>query len=78
MNIQEVAGAEVWSDLRKQIDLIKPKTLKVLKVPNRPSKKLKGSDVERATAHLSSAVAKLKPKSTIKPVQMARPSKAAS
>ncbi len=75
MNIQEVAGAKVWSDLRKQIDLIKPKTLKV---PNRPSKKLKGSDIERTTARLSSAVAKLKPKSPIKPVQMARPGKAAS
>jgi hypothetical protein len=27
MNIQEVAGAKVWSDLRKQMDLIKPKKI---------------------------------------------------
>jgi hypothetical protein len=73
MNIEEVAGAKVWSDLRKQIDLIKPKTLKR---PIPPRKKLKGNDAERATARLSSAVARLKPKSPIKPVQMARPGKA--
>lgn len=75
MNIQEVAGAKVWSDLRKQMDLIKPKKSKV---PAPPSKRLNRNDVDRSTARLRSAVAKLKPKSPAKPVQMARPSKAAS
>ncbi len=75
MNIQEVAGAKVWSDLLKQMDLIKPKKSKQ---PTAPRKRLKGNGVERATARLSSAVAKLKPKSPVKLVQMARPSKAAS
>jgi hypothetical protein len=75
MNIQEVAGAKAWSDLRKQMDLIKPKKSKQ---PTPPRKRLKGNGVERATARLSSAVAKLKPKSPIKPVQIARPSKANS
>ena len=75
MNIQEVAGARVWSDLLKQMDLIKPKKSK-RPIPQR--KRLKGNDVERATARLRSAVAKLKPKSPVKPVLMARPGKAAS
>jgi hypothetical protein len=73
MNIQEVAGAKVWADLRKQMELIKAKTPK-RPIPQR--KRLKGSGIERTTARLSSAVAKLKPKSPVKPVQMARPGKA--
>ncbi len=73
MNIQEVAGAQVWADLRKQIDLIKPKTPK-RPIPQR--QRLKGNGVERATARLSRAMAMLKPKSPIKPVPMARPGKA--
>ena len=75
MNIQEVAGAKIWSDLRKQMDLIKPKKPKQ---PMLPRKKPEGKDIERATARLRGAVAKLKPKSPIKPVQMARPGKASS
>jgi hypothetical protein len=47
MNIQEVAGAKVWSDLRKQMDLIKDKTQK-RPIPQR--KRLKGNDVESAMA----------------------------
>jgi hypothetical protein len=76
MKLQEVAGGKIWSELRRQIDFLKPKTVK----PPTPKalKKLKGNNVERTTARLSSAVAKLKPKSPIKPVQMARPGKATS
>ena len=76
MNIQQVAGAKIWADLRKQMDLIKPKKSKQPKLNTK--KKPKGSDIANTTARLSSAVAKLKPKSPIKPVQMARPRKAAS
>ncbi len=73
MNIQEVAGAKIWSDLRKQMDLIKPKKSKR---PTPPRKRLKGSDIANTTARLSSAAAKLKPKSPVTPVQMGRPGKA--
>ena len=55
MNIQEVAGAKIWADLRKQMDLIKPKKSKQ---PKPPRKRPDVNDVERATARLSSAVAK--------------------
>jgi hypothetical protein len=74
MKIQEVAGAELWAELRKQIDLIKPKQ-KTAKKAVKP-KKAKSSDLARATAKVTSDVARLKPQSPIKPVVLARPSKA--
>lgn len=77
MNIQEVAGAKLWAELRKQIDLIKPRAGGASKPSRKPrrSKKAKSSDLARATSKLSSAVAQLKAQSPIKPVLLARPTK---
>lgn len=75
MKIQEVAGAKLWAELRKQIDLIEPgsaNTAQTNKKAVKP-KKDKSSNLARATSKLSSAVTQLKPQPPIKPVVLARP-----
>lgn len=77
MKIEEVAGAGVWAELLRQIELIKPKQAGK-STPNATVKqreKPKHSALDRATGRLKSAVARLKPKSPVKPVVMARPGK---
>lgn len=75
MKIQEVAGAKLWAELRKQIDLVKPKAADVPKSGKKSSKskRAKSSNLARATGKLTSAVSRLKARSPIKPVVMARP-----
>ena len=73
MKIQEIVEAKLWEELRKQINPIKP--IKKTAQKTAQPKTTKASDLERATAKITSAVARLKPQSPVKPVAVARPSK---